>query len=515
MRRCDLYILLLVVVLVSSLTAAQEDSRIELELAGLSPELAEDLRKTRALVNEQSGSDVPANERSEAWGSLGMIYHAQYMLFAAKDAYLTALSHQEDYRWRHLLAVILIGEGKPEEAIVHLTQATLVNPDYFPTWLRLGQLLMKQGDVEDAKQAFDHANRLSQDSAAVLVGLADVATSQRDWELAQEMLEKAWLQAPLAGQIAHKMMGILRVLGDESQLSVWAERAEIGSAEPASDDPLLISVSNMSRNGRFFAQAGDWAAARGDRVGAMAAYESATRVAPENVEYGVTYATMLYFAGQPGLAIEEAKRVISVDIENAKSWYSLAWILRKSPHPEQFVQGGVAIRRAIELEDRDEYRALAGALAMGGNRFAEAQTDYYELLSRNPDNAYYFYWFGMSRLADGSCDGREAISRAIALEPVWGEAHLVMTRADALCGDLGASERRLQSIVQESDGEDIRLAQAYVLLFKGDTMKGRELAEAELPHPDAQLIMDALDAGTNPTRLFGPGSPWWMPPELQ
>ena len=120
-----------------------------------------------------------------------------------------------DFRWRHLLAVILIGEGKSEDAIVHLQQATLTNPDYYPTWLRLGRLLLRKGDVQNSQQAFEHADRLFPDSAGVLIGLADVAQVQREWLKAEELLEKAWLHAPEAGQIAHKMVTVQHELGDE------------------------------------------------------------------------------------------------------------------------------------------------------------------------------------------------------------------------------------------------------------------------------------------------------------
>ena len=77
------------------------------------------------------------------------------------------------------------------------------------------------------------------------------------------------------------------------------------------------------------------------------------------------------------------------------------------------------------------------------------------------------------------------------------------------------SEKRIQAIAQKSNDSDIRLAHAYVSLFAGNKSQARELAEGELPHPDAQLIMDALDAGTDPNRLFAINSSWWLPPELQ
>ena len=162
--------------------------------------------------------------------------------------------------------------------------------------------MLKKGDFQGAKQVFEQAKQLSPDSASVLVGLSDVAQSENDWAEAEELLEKAWLHAPNAGQIAHKMVDVYREMGADEKLRRWTERSQFGSAEPASEDPLLFEVSSMSRNRRFFAQARDWAAERGDQAGAIAAYANATRLSPENTSYGLTYAMMLYFSGQPGLA---------------------------------------------------------------------------------------------------------------------------------------------------------------------------------------------------------------------
>ena len=178
------------------------------------------------------------------------------------------------------------------------------------------------------------------------------------------------------------------------------------------------------------------------------------------------------------------------------------------------MHGGIAIRKTIELDDLDEYRILAGALAMGGSRFGEAQTDYFALLERNPDNAYYFYWFGMSLLAENNCDGREAVSRALLVKPSWGEAHLVLARADVFCGDLSEATRRMQAIRAKNNDLEVRLAEAYVSVFLGDATRVRQMAEPELPHPEAQLVMNALDADANPNQVFAVESPWWIPLEL-
>ena len=137
-----------------------------------------------------------------------------------------------------------------------------------------------------------------------------------------------------------------------------------------------------------------------------------------------------------------------------------------------------------------------------------------QLVERNPENPYFYYWFALSRLAEKHCDGRDALRRAVAIRKNWGEAHVALARADAFCGDLSAASARLNALSKAAADRDIQTAQAYVAYLTGDLETAKVLAESLLPDLDAQMVVDAIDANSRPERMFADGSSWWIPPEL-
>ena len=50
-------------------------------------------------------------ERADAWGGLGMLYHAQNRLGEAAEHYRRALDEAETIHWHYLLSVVLTDQG--------------------------------------------------------------------------------------------------------------------------------------------------------------------------------------------------------------------------------------------------------------------------------------------------------------------------------------------------------------------------------------------------------------------
>ncbi|MCY4094166.1 MAG: tetratricopeptide repeat protein [Gammaproteobacteria bacterium] len=488
---------------------------IESELRYLPAELADDIRRMKAHSESQLASESDPIVRAEILGQLAFIYHAQQMLLAAEATYAEALSNDEVYAYRYLLAIIVLQRGDTESAVAHLDQVVLSNPDYVPAWYRLGNLKLLQGDVDGAERAFLNAQSTYPDSAAIMVGIADVALARENWSDAIEHLEKAAVFAPNNGQIAYKLVTAYRQLGDQSKIDQWLPLANSSTQAPALTDPLLVELAGLSRSGRFFSQAADWAFRRGDREAAHDALLQATQLEPDNLEYALKYAAFLELLGSVDEAADELKRFLSVREDAASAWYSLARLFRDSDDGEKYLQGLVAIQKAVELDSgEDLYRTLAAAMSLQAALYPHAQEYYMQLVERNPSNPYFYYWFALARLAERHCDGREALRRALALRSNWGEAHVALARADAFCGDLDAATQRLDALAKAAADRDIQSAQAYVALLKGDTVNARNLAEPLLPDPDAQMVLDSIDGNVRPDRLFADASSWWIPPEL-
>ena len=108
--------------------------------------------------------------------------------------------------------------------------------------------------------------------------------------------------------------------------------------------------------------------------------------------------------------------------------------------------------------------------------------------------------------------------RALRQEPTWGQAHIALARAEALCGTNKERRQALaksQQLVAAQNSVDTRLTVAFAQLGLGRTANARDAAGAELPHPDAAMLIGAAELKVAPARPFAEESEWWLPSELR
>lgn len=94
-------------------------------------------------------------------------------------------------RWPHLLAAILSGYGRIDEALPLLRRTTVLAPDRPVAWLRLGTALLKSNASAEAAAAYDAALRLDPGNAYALVGLARCDLQEERLTAARSHLQQA------------------------------------------------------------------------------------------------------------------------------------------------------------------------------------------------------------------------------------------------------------------------------------------------------------------------------------
>jgi|TARA_Y100000310_G_scaffold165115_1_gene164863 superkiller protein 3 len=505
-------LLLLLLVMTPSNAVAGEDV---MSFDGLSPGLAETLRNARDDTTRRVASLPDAASRSREWGRLGMFYHAQHLPYAAELAYGKALAEAEDPRWRYLRAIALGERGELDLAISDYRRVSQTEPDNMAAWYRLGAGLLVKGDQSGALTAFEEARKLAPESAIVLSALADVAIAREAWPQALELLERAEVLAPDAGQLAYKLAMVHRRMGDVAKAREWLARRDSNNSTPEIDDPVLLEVAQMSRSGRFFVKAGEWALERGDHQQALQAFENAVLLAPDDTTAGLALAYALSISKRDDDALRETRRVLGMDPDSAHGWYTLAWLLRTSESPQDQESAHGAARKSLALTEDERTRTLAAGLSMRAGRFAEAAADYAQLARLQPNQAYYRFWLGLALLGSEDCAARRALTQAVQLQKNWGEAHLVLARAEAICGFGEIAQRRVEALLRVKDDVDTRLTSALVELSLGQSNVARQMATAELPHPDARALLDALDQDRKPRLPFSDESEWWLPAEVR
>ena len=471
------------------------------------------LRAAHADVDRDLARLEDPQARADAVGRLAMLYHAQNHLAEAAELYSQAIREYSAPRWRYLHAVTLTDLGSTDAAIAEYQRA-LATEDNPLFWYRLGIALLLKGDHDAATRALAQALEGMPASAAVLAELGEAAMAAGDWSRAKAWLEKAVAVEPSAGRIAYRLALTYRQLGDHDQARQWLERRN--DTPPPIDDPLLLAVAELALSAKFFRDAGDRAWRRGEREEALAAYGNAARLAPRDTHIGLGHASALGELGQGEAALSEVRRVLAIDPDSARGWYLLAHLLTAQNNIDEAL---TAAQRSLGLADDETTRTLHGALLMRSSRFDDAAREYRSLSAKRPDAAYYRYWLGMARLAAGDCgSARPALAAALARQTNWGQAHIALARADALCGDDAARRsalRRATGLVEASDDVDTRITLAFAELAAGDRQAARALAQRALPHDDAKMLLDAIDQDERPSRPFAPGSAWWLPQELR
>ena len=479
-------------------------------LDSLDPEVARTLREARSNTEANVAELESAAEKRDAWGRLGMFFHSQHLPYAAEGFYTRALAQAESARWRYLRGIVLGEQGKLEGAIADYAKTVALEPGDFAAWYRLGAGQLVAGEIDAAEHSLGMARKLMPDAAIVLVALGDCALARGQLEEARDLYDEARERAPEATQIAYKLATVYRRLGDTARAREWLERRGSTNTQPVIDDPVLLEVAQLSRSERFYVRAGEWALERGDVDRALEAFSQAVRLAPEDEVAGYGYAEALTAAGRLDDAVAEVERVLEGHASSARGWYTLGWLLQDEP-----AAALDAVRRSLALAEDAKARSLAGALAMKSGRFEEARADYAMLTSAESSQAYYQYWLGMALAANGDCEARWPMLRALAIEPGWGEAHMSLARMHAICGDAAQAEARAAALLRARDDPDTRLTLAFALLARGRPDDARRIADDAGGHADARLLLDALNSGRAPERPFALGSPRWIPAEAR
>ena len=177
---------------------------------------------------------------------LAMTYHASEMPGQAMACYLIAARFSpDDYRWDYYRAVLLEEKGEYSQAISLLQKVTGSNPDYVHAWARLGGLLFRETQMENAERALREA--LSRDPLHPHASLvrARIAAWQGEWQRVIAILSPVLEEHPLLAPAwrlqarAHIQLGRRPPEWDE------APNAPV-LVEEIIDEPLMDDIYDLS-----------------------------------------------------------------------------------------------------------------------------------------------------------------------------------------------------------------------------------------------------------------------------
>jgi len=321
-------------------------------LEGVDAPVAEAIRNARSRINFAPRS--PAN-----WGLLGMVLAANGFEDYGRECFRVAESlDSDDPRWPYFQAYTS-GSALPPGTEEALQRAVQLCGDVPAPRLRLGEILIDVGKVDEAEGQFDHVLQGSPDYARALLGLARVAFARGQWDTAIEHLERSLTRAP-NNRAAHSLLAQARFrIGDANAAERSQQRASELPAVTLWPDPFLEE---------------------------FAAYEIGPLALTRRAE-------LLRSNGEIEAAISIARRAAELYPESAQASFILGRILalnRRDP-----AEAESALRAAFRLQpDAPEALLFLGKVLVQQERLAEAAEAYRDAIRLRDNYAAAYFHLG-------------------------------------------------------------------------------------------------------------------------
>lgn len=320
----------------------QEIPRID-NLTALDPRLLRAVQTAVATI-ERDRTD------GEGFGRLGQLYHSHKYFNLARRCYESAHGLTPGKAdWPYYLGALATGRGLTEAATDFLRQALRLEPDYLPTYLRLGNILLADGRLEDAEAMYTELIARAPNGPWGYLGRAKVERRRGRLQDAADLLEQSLARAPEDREGAYLLAMTYRELGRTAAALPHLNDIE-RKARSWPPDPLM----DIIRHGR------------------------------KDLQSLIKTANRLLDEGQADAAAKLYRSVLADDAGHFDALYNLGVISGRQGH---FAEAQQSLEEAIRSrpDDADAHFALAIAYA-SGQQFEKADAMIETVLRLDPEH---------------------------------------------------------------------------------------------------------------------------------
>lgn len=337
-------------------------------LAGLEPAVAEQLGAARArLARGQAEGSAAATE----FGELGLVYQAYGFSEPAEAAYENASRlAPRDFRWRHLLGLVLEDRQRLDEAAQAYSDAFALG-SFYPSLLRWARVEQGLGRLKEAGEVLAAAAAHAPNDPALLALQGEQARLTGQPAQAVELLGRALALAPGATRLHYPLALALRALGrgDEAK----GHLAQVGRVGIVPLDPLLAEVEKRRLGATPWELEGQKAFRAGDFAGAAQAFGRALSAQPGNPSLLAELGAAEARAGQVAAALDHYRQAVERAPERLAARFSLGSLLLSNGQAAEAVPHLQAVL-AASAGDNEARELLALAHTRLGNTESALET---------------------------------------------------------------------------------------------------------------------------------------------
>jgi tetratricopeptide (TPR) repeat protein len=361
------------------------------------PELAGQPAAVGAHLRAKLSAAQLAPTSRAAVAPLCLAYHADLIYDQAERCYswLADLDPSE-WRWTYYRALLQSERGGGDALAASLRRVLDAAPDFGPAWLRLGDAEFKEGQYEQAEDAWNRAAMSAEPprdgespahtadapvAAYASLGLARIALARGRADQAREILERITVQVPRFGPAFRLLAESYTALGRPGDADRATRRANQLPPFAPYADPMVDHLARESRNSTFLLRQAAEADLRTNAAWSEYLTRRALEFDPGNPDVVARLARMLRTLGRSGEALEffaAYSRMVPDDFQ------ALGEIGSSLSDLGRFDEAEPYLRRAHQQLDDALTHYNLGALLSATGRLDEAVVEYQHALDRDP-----------------------------------------------------------------------------------------------------------------------------------
>ncbi|MFP3936693.1 MAG: tetratricopeptide repeat protein [Phycisphaerae bacterium] len=374
--------------------------------------------------------------------------------------------------------------GRYEEVIELLEEPLQGRPDLKRGWAMLASGYLRQGRLQDAREAYREIWNIDPSFAPAAIGMARVSEQLGDEEEHRRWIERAYSLAPDNPYVRSRYLNLQEEYGDPRQ--AIAQREEILRRDPEDMNNIYRLAVLYERTGQIdkaeemLTRNVEQMDEELDRAAVMASFFERTRqhsrtdelmrelLNEEDDKVGVYQLWgRLLESRNPSGAEQVFQQAIQHDSEDPRGHWSLANFYAQRNRPEQALEH---FRKCVELQPENvRYRkGLMGQLINAGH-YDEASDLLAQYRQDHPEDTEVLAYEGILALRQGDADkARELLDEAVDKNPGNPEPLNYRAQLNIAEGRLENASEDLERVRNLSDGPEIGVRLADVQLRMGE-----------------------------------------------
>lgn len=354
-----------------------------------------------------------------------LLCHSNGLLPEAIRGYhaLIALESTEA-RWPHLLAGILTGYGRIDEALPLLSKATELAPAQTIVWQRLGEACLKTNREAEAAAAFEQVLRRKPADIHALFGLARCDLQAGRLTAARSRLQEAVAADPDFPGAQSLLTTVFEQLGNPAAAEAGRLRVRGDGHYTAATDPWAVDLITYCHNPYTLLVAASALSSDGKHREALPLLEHALALDPRDARLHRQQGNALARLGDLPAARPKLERALALDPANEKIRTDLINVLKglkDIPAVDQVVHEGL-----VASPQSTAFRFEAGLSAARQGRTDEAIGFFEEVWQRQPDQAAAPRELAAVYFASGRAEAGQAVLEKVIAEHPDDPATLTM-----------------------------------------------------------------------------------------